>query len=228
MILFQYALKRSLANKVNLIFLLLLPILCLFMPAADYWPLLPFGYQYFGIFLMFVSIRLTSIILEDRSRGVVKRLAVAPITHLQYLSQNLLAYFVLMIVQCVVIVYGGLLYGQELFKPHLLLVLFLSFSLTSLAFALFWISFYRSKETSFLIFISLISLIALLGGILVPLDMMPELLQNIAIIFPTYWLSEGLTWIAIGEELMEFLLINGMLWLYALIFLIVGSIKRIH
>nr|AFV25620.1 multidrug transporter [Alkalihalobacillus alcalophilus ATCC 27647 = CGMCC 1.3604] len=211
-----------------MLFLMLAPVVCIFLPAAEYWPLLPFGYQYFGILILFVSMRLTSIILEDRTRGVVKRLAVAPITHFQYLSQNLLAYFIIMVIQSFVVVYGGLIYGQELYQPFLLFGLFLSFSLMALAFALAWISFFRSKETSFLIFISMISLFALLGGLLIPIEMMPDVLARLAVIFPTYWLMEGLNWIVIGEDLSDFLLVNGMLILYAVIFLILGSIRRIQ
>ncbi|WP_413377142.1 ABC transporter permease [Alkalihalobacillus sp. 1P02AB] len=228
MTIFQYALKRSFSNKTNMLFLMLAPVVCIFLPAAEHWPLFPFGYQYFGILIMFISMRLTSIILEDRTRGVVKRLAVAPITHFQYLSQNLLAYFIIMVIQSFIVVYGGLLYGQELYQPFLLFGLFLSFSLTALAFALAWISFFRSKETSFLIFISLISLLALMGGLLIPIEMMPDVLVKLAVLFPTYWLMEGLNWIVLGENLSDFLLVNGMLLLYAVIFLILGSIRRIQ
>lgn len=228
MTIFYYALKRSFGNTTNLIFLTLFPIACIFLPAGEYWPTLPYGYQYFGILVLFVGIRLSSIILEDRVKGVVKRLAVAPISHFRYLSQNLMAYSVILLAQCAIVVYGGVLYGQELVQPFWLLILYVSFSFASLAAALAWISIFRNKETSFLVYMSLIFLVAILGGMLIPLEMFPETLKRIAVLFPTYWLDQGLDWIAHGENIVDFLLINGILWLYTLIFVIMGSTRKIH
>lgn len=228
MTIFHFALKRSFSNRTNLMFLTLFPIVCIFLPGAEHWPLLPYGYQYFGILMMFVGIRLVSIILEDRAKGVVKRLAVAPTSYFHYLSQNLLAYSVILILQCVIVVYGGVLYGQVLYHPMWLLLLFVSFGFASLAIALAWISFYRIKETAFLVYMSLIFIVAVLGGLMIPLDIFPELLKRVAVLFPTYWLAKGLDWIANGERFSDFILINGVLWLYTIVFVIIGSTRKIH
>ncbi|MBP1989847.1 ABC transporter permease [Paenibacillus eucommiae] len=228
MTIFHFALKRSFSNTTNLLLLTLFPIACIFLPEGEILPYLPYGYHYFGIILLFVGIRLTSIILEDRERGVVKRLAVAPVSYFHYLSQNLLAYAIILIIQCTVVVYGGVLYGQELYQPNALLLLYISFSFTSLALALAWISFYRRRGISFLIYMSLTFLVVLLGGLMMPLEMFPDLLKRIAAIFPTYWLAKGLDWIVFGENKLDFLLINGVLWLYTIVFVIIGSTRTIH
>ncbi|WP_353626482.1 ABC transporter permease [Bacillus sp. JCM 19041] len=198
------------------------------MPTGEGWPFLPYGYQYFGILILFIGIRLATIILEDREKGVVKRLAVAPISHFQYLSQNLLAYSIILILQCVIVVYGGVLFGQNLYQPALLLLLYVSFSFTSLAIALTWISIYRKKDVSFLVYMSLIFIIVVLGGLIIPIEIFPDLLKRIAVIFPTFWLAEGLAWIVIGEDILDFLLINGVLWLYTIVFIIMGSTRKIQ
>ncbi len=164
MTIFQFALKRSFRNSTNLIFLTLFPVGAIFLPSNEPYPFLPFGYHYFGILLLFVSIRLASIMLEDRAKGVVKRLAVAPISHFHYLWQNLIAYAIILIVQCAIVVGGGVLYGQELYSPLYLFLLFINFSLMSLAFSLAWISNFRNKEVSFLVFMSVIILMAYLAG----------------------------------------------------------------
>ncbi|MFC4596847.1 ABC transporter permease [Cohnella hongkongensis] len=228
MTIFRYALKRSFGNKTNMIFLGLFPIACLFLPSGQNGVLFPYGYQYFGILLLFVGIRLASQVLEDRAQGVVKRLAVAPVSHLRYWSQNLMAFFLIMGVQCAIAVYGGVLYGHELYRPLPLLLLYVSFSLTSLAIALAWISLYRVKETSFLVYMALIFLIVVMGGLLIPLEIFPESLKRIAVILPTYWLVQGQTWVASGERVADFLLINAVLWLYAVIFAIIGSARKMH
>ena len=225
---FRFALKRSFSNKTNLIFLGLFPIACIFLPQGENGVFFPYGYQYFGILLMFAGIRLASLILEDRVHGVVKRLAVAPVSHLRYLSQNLLAFSVILALQCAIVVYGGVLYGHELYKPHLLLLLFVSFSFVSLAVALAWISLYRVKETAFLVYMSLIFLVVILGGLLIPLEIFPDPLRRIAVILPTYWLVQGLNGVASGGSGVDFLLVNAILWLYTLVFAIAGSKRKIH
>lgn len=227
MTIFKYAFKRTFRDKTNLIFLTLFPIGAIFLPAQEYWPLLPFGYQYFGVLILFVSIRLTGIMLEDRQKGVVKRLAAAPITHFYYLWQNLLAFAIIIIAQCIIVVIGGVLYGHELYEPLNLLILYIVFSLTAIALSLAWNSLYRSKGSSFLVFMAVIILMALLGGTFFPTDMLPDTLENIAVIFPTYWLAEGIEWIVLGNDSADFLLINGVLLLYTFLFLIIGSIRRI-
>lgn len=228
MTIFEFALKRSFSNTTNLIFLTLFPVACIFLPKGEEWPFLPYGYQYFGILILFIGIRLATIILEDREKGVVKRLAVAPISHFQYLCQNLLAYAVILVLQCIVLVYGGVLYGQELYQPGWLLLLYVSFSFASIAIALAWISIYRKKDVSFLIYMSLVFIIVLLGGLMIPIQIFPDLLQRVAVIFPTYWLAEGLNWIAFGENFLDFLMINGVLWLYTIVFIIIGSTRKIQ
>lgn len=177
---------------------------------------------------MFVGIRLATIILEDREKGVVKRLAVAPVSHFQYLSQNLLAYSVILILQCVLVIYGGVLLGQELYQPFWLFLLYVSFSFASLAIALAWISLYRKKEVSFLVYMSLIFIVVILGGLLIPIEIFPDLLKRIAVLFPTYWLAEGLDWVVFGEDILDFLMINGVLWLYTIVFIIIGSVRKIQ
>lgn len=228
MTIFKFALKRSFGNITNLIFLTLFPVACIFLPNGEGWPFLPYGYQYFGIIILFIGIRLATIILEDRAKGVVKRLAVAPISHFQYLSQNLLAFSVILILQCAIVVYGGVLFGQELYQPGWLFLLYVSFSFASLAMALAWISIYRNKDVSFLVYMSLIFIIVVLGGLLIPIEIFPDLLKRIAVIFPTYWLAEGLNWIVFGKDIFGFLLINGVLWIYTLVFIIIGSTRKIQ
>lgn len=228
MTVFRFAIRRSFGNKTNVVFLLLLPLVCVFFPQGEEWPYLPYGYQYFGIVLLFAGIRLTSILLEDRAKGVVKRLAVAPIRYSLYLSQHLLGYSVLLVMQCLIIVAGGVLVGHELYRPLWLLVLYISFGFTAIAIALAWISFCRSKDTAFLVYMSFLFLFVILGGLIIPLDIFPEPLKRIAVLFPTYWLAEGQHRVVFGADVLDFVRIHAVLWLYTVIFLIIGSIKKIH
>lgn len=228
MTIFIFSLKRIFRNPTNLIFLTFFPLVAIFIPATEPWPLFPIGYQYFGILILFVSIRLTSNTLEDREKGIVKRLAVAPISHLTYLWQNLLAYIMILIVQCAIVIGGGVLYGQKLYQPIWLLVLYILFSCASLTLALVWNSLYRNKESSFLVFLTLIILMSVVGGLMMPTEMLPDALQRVAVMLPTYWLAEGLEWIALGTgKMSNFLFICGTMLLYTVLFLVLGSMRKI-
>lgn len=211
-----------------MIFLTLFPIVCIFLPEGEGWPFLPYGYQYFGVLILFVGIRLTSILLEDRSKGVVKRLAVAPLRYFQYIGQNFLAFAVILMMQCVIVVYGGVLWGHNLVQASWLLLLYISFSFASIAMALAWVSIYRNKDSSFLVYMSIIFLVVILSGIILPIEMFPDRLARLAVLFPTYWLAEGLTWIAFGEDIREYVLIHGVLWLYTILCIVIGSTRKVH
>ncbi|GAK06187.1 LOW QUALITY PROTEIN: ABC-type multidrug transport system, permease component [Geomicrobium sp. JCM 19037] len=218
MTIFTFALKRTLRDRTNILFLTLFPVAAIFLPDQQYWPLLPLGYQYFGVLMLFVSIRLTSIMLDDRQKGVVKRLAAAPVSHFQYLWQNLLAFAIIMFGQSAIFIYGGSLYGHELHDPWHLLLLYTVFTFTSVSISLAWNSFYRSKESSFLVFMSVITIMAILGGVIFPVEMLPDTFQKVAVIFPTYWFVEGIEWIVSGENAVDLLLIYGVLMLYGTFF----------
>ena len=228
MTIFQFALKRSFGNPTNLIFLSLFPLAAIFLPQGELWPALPYGYHYFGILLLFIAIRLTAILIEDRTSGIIKRLAVAPMTHFSYLAQNLLAFACILVLQCVLVVAGGVLYGQELGQPFLLLFLYVSFAFTSLAMAVAWVMLYRSKEIAFLVYMTIIVLLSLLGGLLFPIEMIPEPLRRLVMVLPTYWLADGMSSVASGGERFDFWLANGVLWLYTMIFLTLGSVRKIN
>lgn len=228
MTIFRYALKRSFGNTTNLVFLSLFPLLSIFLPRNELWPILPYGYHYFGILLMFVGIRLTSILIEDRTSGMIKRLAVAPITHFSYLGQNLLAFACILVLQCTLMITGGVLYGQELGQPWMLFILYVSFAFTSLAMAVAWVTLYRSRDAAFLLYMTVIILLSLLGGLLFPVEMLPEPLRRFVMILPTFWLANGMDQVVSGGESLDFWLVNIVLWLYTIIFLTIGSVRRIH
>lgn len=229
MTIFYFTLKRIFTNVTNMVVLLLFPVVFIFLPSGGEWPFLPYGYQYFGILLLFVGIRLATMLLEDRKKGLVKRLSVAPVSHFHYLTQNLMAFAVVLILQCIILVFGGLLAGHELYQPFWLLLLFISFSFTALALSLGWITFFnRQKDVAFLTYMAFIFVMIMLGGLMIPIQIYPETLRNLAYIFPTYWLTEGMEWVRFKEDIGGILLINGVLWLYTTVLIIIGSSRKLN
>lgn len=228
MIIFKFVYIRFFRNVANIILLCILPVAMIFL-TGDSWIGLPTGFQYYGILQMIIAARLADIILEDRTKKITLRIGAAPITNLQYLWQNLLAYAVMLILQnIVVILIGSLLMGGDvLFSPWLLFVLYSCFSVTSIALALAWYSLFRRKDSAGMILITLILFMAMLGGLLWPLEIMPEFIQQAAMLLPTYWLAEGMRSIASVTTLNDLLLPLGVLLMFSAAFLLLGSRRRI-
>jgi len=78
------------------------------------------------------------------------------------------------------------------------------------------------------VFSVIISIMSLLGGIFVPLSIMPEILQKIGMVFPTYWLSVALIEIQNENNNLKLLLAAGMLILFTIACLIFGSKRRLE
>ncbi|WP_078378923.1 ABC transporter permease [Sutcliffiella halmapala] len=227
MTIFTFALKRSFRSKSNLIFLLLLPIICILLPTQEWQPL-PLGFQYYGIILLFSASRVVVSIMQDRATGVLLRIGVSPVTHFHYLFQSLLAYSLILIGQSALVVFGGrLVHGEVIKEPLLLFVVYAIFSLTAVAFCLAWNSLYRNKETALLLLMNVIILMAMLGGVMWPMEIMPEFLQRTAMLLPTYWLVEAVRTIIYEEGTRALLFPVSVILLFTIAFLLLGSKRRL-
>ena len=198
MTIFAFVFKRFFRKKSNSIFLLMLPIGCIFLPTGE-WPPIPLGFHYYSLLLLFIASRLGGIILEDRINKTLLRVSVAPISHFQYLWQNLLAYtIILTAVNMVFVLLGVIVHGESLLSPILLFIIYTVFSMTALGFSLAWYSLFRNKEAAFSILGGIIIIMAMLGGVLWPVEIMPEYLQRAVMLLPTYWAAEGTLLVAFG------------------------------
>ncbi|PYZ96707.1 multidrug ABC transporter permease [Alteribacter lacisalsi] len=226
MTVFFYALKRYFRKPSNIVFLFILPVAAVFLPEGEWLPI-PLGYQYYGVLLLLISARLTSILLDDRANRIHLRMAAAPVTHFQYLFQNLLAYSLLLIVVTAVFVAAGVLYhGAGLPAPGLLFIVYTLCSITSIGFCLAWYSLFQNREAAFHILGGLIIIIAMLGGMMWPVEIMPEMLQRLVMLLPTYWMAEGVILAALDAPIRELILPLGMMGLFSTAFLLVGSRRR--
>lgn len=227
MTIFNFVFKRYFRNSSNIIFLCLLPIASVFLPVGEWLPL-PLGFQYYGVLLLFIATRLGSIIMEDRANRTLLRVEAAPITHFQYLWQNLLAYsLILMGLNFVVIIAGVLVHGDILINPILLFILYTIFSMTAIGFSLAWYSLFHNKEAAFSVLSGVIMLMTMLGGIMWPIEAMPIILQRFAKLLPTYWLMNGIIEILSGASIVDLILPIAMMSMFSIVFLILGSRRRI-
>lgn len=227
MTIFNFVFKRFFRVKSNVLVILILPIAIVFLPVGEWLPI-PLGYQYYGILLLLISARLGGIIMEDRENKVLLRLGVAPVSHFQYLWQNLLAYSVILTgINSVFLIVGVIYHGEQVISPMLLFIIYSVFSMTAISFSLAWYSLFRHKETAFHTLSVLIILIAMLGGMMWPIELMPNNIQKMAMFLPTYWFAEGMQVISFSEPLAELVLPLVMMFMFAVAYIILGSRRRI-
>ena len=226
MTVFQFALKRSLKQLTNIIFLCGIPLLAIFLPTSEFFPL-PVGYHFYGILLFFTSAKLVSVMMEDRVAGILLRIGVSPVTHLQYLWQNLLAYTLLLMLQSIIVIVGGLIYGHNLIAPGLLFLIYVVFTITAISFSLAWFALFRQKETAMTIMFGLVMLMFMAGGLFYPAELMPEMMQRIVVVLPTYWLAEAQWSLANTGQFQDLVIPLIVLVLFSTVFLLTGSRRTI-
>lgn len=227
MTIFNFALIRSVRSLPNLILLLGLPAAVVVLPVGG-WHGLPLGYHFYGILLLFSASKLVHMIMEDRKNKILTRIGVAPVTHFKYLSQNLLAFALLLVGQSAVITCSAWLLHADVFGSLIQLFSILSmFSVTAISFSLAWSSMFRQPESSTAVMLGIILIMAVLGGTLFPIQAMPASLQKIAMVSPTYWFHEGIMLAKNGGLFAEQLTPLGILLLFAIAFMLIGSRRKL-
>lgn len=226
MTIFAFALKRSIRSWGNLILLLGLPIAVILLPGGyDGYPL---GFQFFGILQLFSASKLVHMIMEDRKKKMLNRIGVAPVTHAAYTAQNLLAFSLLLIAQCTLVIAGGWLYhGSALGNLLQLMTVYSFFAFTAISFSLAWCSWFRHPDASAAVMMGIISIMAMLGGSFFPIEASPEPLQRIGKLVPTYWLHQGMELAAENGSWRELPIPLLILILFAAAFLLIGSRRKL-
>lgn len=228
MTIFRFALIRSLRKKSIVAVLCATPLAMIFM--SPLWALENgIGFSLYGMIIMFVAFSLVRFIMTDRVTGTVVRIFAAPVTTFQYLSQNLLAFWLMIGVPTVVMITTGtVLYGWGIEMAVRLILCYIIFSAAAIAFSLAWNSMFRSKVMSDAVFSIVISFMALLGGIFIPLSLLPDILRKVGMLFPTYWLSNALLLVqGQGKDGKYWTSILVML-LFSAAFLLYGSKRRLE
>ncbi len=228
MTIFQFAFIRSMKKKFTLLTLCTIPIIMIFI--APLWETGEgFGYNFYGIIILYTAFLLVRAIMTDRINKITIRIFAAPVTTYQYLFQNLMGFLILIILQIIVIIgIGSIRYRWSLSDTCLLMIIYILFAANAISFSLAWNSLFRSKEMSDGVFSVVISIMSLLGGVFVPLSLLPGILQKIGMIFPTYWLSTALIEVQNNKNTLKLFLAAGMLILFSVACLIFGSKRRLE
>ena len=217
---------RVFRSPLNLLLVCVLPIVLAFLPVAEGW-IMPIGFQMYGAVLLFGAFLMLRSVVEDGATGVFQRIGVAPVTQFRYLLQTLLAYAVVLFVQNAVMVgLGFLVHGERIQSPFLLFVAYSVFSLTSLAISLAGCALFRNRETAYQALSTALMVLAMGGGFFWPLEIMPPSLQRAAMATPCYWLVQAMEALPHGGRPGQYVLSLTVMLLFAVVFLLIGSRRR--
>ncbi|MFW5892965.1 MAG: ABC transporter permease [Bacillota bacterium] len=223
---FEHAFKRTFRQKLLVSGMLVFPLAVAIAPhPVEEVP--PIGFSLYGLIILFSGFLLTKQIIDDRTSGTITRIAAAPVRHIEYLSGHILAYLSVLAIQNLIFVVMARVMWQSLELSFILLFLvYLVFSALSITFSLFWHMLFRAYATSIALFSVLSNMVAIAGGLIVPIKLMPEAMKDVAIVLPTYWFAYS---IQNAYDLDHAPVFLGLLIVagFAILFLVIGSRRRL-
>ncbi len=132
-------------------------------------------------------------LLDEKEAGTLKRLLYAPVKPTDILFAKMGAALVLSVLQLVLmLVFAWLAFGLPIFKdiPSLvILVLAIAFAVSS--FGIFLVAIAKTRQQLQGLSTIIIMLMSAIGGSMIPLFVMPAIMQKIAVVSVNYWGIQG-------------------------------------
>ncbi|PAV30506.1 ABC transporter permease [Virgibacillus profundi] len=195
-------LKKHIQDKGLLFWMLILPIIftVLFIAmftanvdaATKQQVILSIVPGYVVMFVFFIMISMVQVFIKDRDKGMTSRLASTPIPPYFYLLGKWIPFMYIVLVQIIVLfLFGRLVYDVPLGQPFVLLILSICLTFTVTGIGLAMSVIVRTENMG----IALTQIVALggamLSGLWVPLEMMPDFMQTISRFLPQYWAHQA-------------------------------------
>jgi ABC-2 type transport system permease protein len=147
---------------------------------------------YTVMFVFFIIMNMVRSFLGEKESGMLARLQSTPMSPLSYLLGMWIPAIIAVLIQCTVLLsFGHIVYGLALGNIGLIaaIVLCLSICGTGIGLAISLMARGENQGRSISMLISLGG--AALGGVWVPIDLMPKTLQTIGHLSPQYWAQQG-------------------------------------
>jgi len=181
-----------------------------------------------ALLIIFGGFYIARSIQIDKMDGTIIRILAGPVTMRSYLVQNFLSAMIPMTVLSIFIgVLGLILHNWELYFAVGLAICYIFLAATSIGLSFVWSCIFKDKEASSAVFAVLLTAVASLSGLMIPLTMLPRFLQYFGAIFPAQWANRAL------DALVEYGM-NGIFWLgilamflFTVAFLLYGGKRRL-
>jgi ABC-2 type transport system permease protein len=182
-----------------------------------------------GLLLMFIMGLVSSfvfLVMEDRLQHTMMRMAVAPVRSWEIalgnvmgvLAGGLLQIITILVLARVVFDYD---FGGVPFMLHV--TLFILFMLASLGLATTVAGLVRNKNQLTLLNPLIIIPTCMIGGCFWPVEIMPDVMQQMSYLVPQRWVLDGLSRLAAGDGPSELAMNFGVLTLFAAVLIGFGS-----
>jgi ABC-type multidrug transport system permease subunit len=143
--------------------------------------------------LLFSVVGIGGSLLDEKQEGMLKKLLCSPLPPDHILFGKLVFANIISIIQLIVMfVYGWLVFGLDIMHhlPSLILMIFaIAFACSGLGVVLASFAKTRQQVQGFSSIIVLV--MSALGGSMIPIFMMPEFMQKIAVVSVNYWAIQG-------------------------------------
>ncbi|MBA2937990.1 ABC transporter permease [Paenibacillus sp. CGMCC 1.16610] len=178
------------------------------------------------MFMMGVINNTISVIMEDRRMRTMARTFTAPVRSIEIMLGNFIGSFFVGTLQVLVILiitrYVALYdYGLPFFSQFVMLEFFL---LASMGIASAVAGLVKNASNMGMINSLIVTPTCMLGGCFWPVSLMPDWMQKIADFVPQKWVIEAIQLMAAGQSLSQMWMHMGVLTLFALILLGVGTV----
>jgi len=228
---FKYALRNGLTKPLSLIINSIAPIgLVVFadrinMGGGD----MMFELYLLAYVIMFGAFIMANSIQKDKVEGVLVRILAGPVTLRSYLVQNFLAAILPMAIVCGAIgLLGNIMHDWSTTLTIGVMLVYIALSATSIGLSFVWSCLFKDKEASMSGISVVITLMGLLGGLMIPLQMLPDAVYYIGMITPAHWASRAI------EQVTTYGEFTNMYWLgilamamFAIAFVLYGSKRRL-
>jgi ABC-2 type transport system permease protein len=159
---------------------------------GDKWNELTLWISMFGFISIFTAYFVIKTLLDDKRQGMPERVGVLPLSPRKYLTQGTLAAFLATEIT-VVLILAVLQITLGAIPNVLLMFLLLSLmNLFSVSLVLTITGIAKSLGGASVSMSMIGTLSAMLGGLFWPIDLVPDIMQKVALFTPGYWFGEGL------------------------------------
>jgi len=145
-----------------------------------------------------------------------------------YLIQNFFAAIIPAAILCLLLGFTGfILHGWYFDFALALSLIYIMLSASSIGLSFAWSCLFKSKEASAAMFTMLISLISFVGGFMIPLSMLPDVLYYGGALFPAHWASRGINNLLIYGVDFDYWLSILAMFLFTVAFLLFSGKRRL-
>jgi ABC-2 type transport system permease protein len=181
------------------------------------------GYTIYGVF--FIAATIATSLFREKNEGTFRRLQAAPITRGVLLAGKLLPYYLINLIQIVVMfTVGVVVFHLNLGHDYLTLALLsLTVAATATGLGLLLAALTKNQEQASSTGTLLSILLSVVGGMMVPVWVMPKFMQSLAYFTPHAWALKGFQDVIVrGQGLPEVMPAIGALLLFAIVFWGIG------